>query len=733
MDKNQTHFTPQFVACDGPRGVRVDDPVEDVQFRILTDETPPVEPIAVESVPWCFPVDSAARAGTNELIFPLRLGAYVRSPDGSMVAAAENDEGLSVAIPGSYTVELTSTPLKLFVCAQSHVEVRTTDTETVVRFPDVDSVALGARSLHKQPARTLTTTRDPEDLMTVASEFGAALKTTSCERSFPTLRGHPPLVEFGDEVALPGGTRRPDTGVRIELPPAVEYVYPAAPLAHYLGAELVPGDTPRLTTRAGVDHELDTDAFATEATRLLRQVFTLDCLTRVEGFYPVDLHERREADRLGPDLDWAALYDQSLAEQLGTYLSVPYEQVEPLIPEWRLTADIVPEMERATVLPHLANELATVRIFNDRDPVSERASAPTDTQAAVEEFVRGPVPSPRAGDFVRSGTRTQSQDDATPGPAPVTTDDIIRVPDADTTTQTYIGDSFPLNANKGSQISYQRQLELRADTPGRISVSVVCNDEEMLDELEVGDHYGTRDLFDFDVELHSDLTRAELRTLFESDTDFLHYIGHVDKRGLQASDGYLDAHTVDDVGTTAFILNGCRSFKQGQALVDGGAIAGIVTLEEVHNSLATQIGTNIARLLNRGWPLDAAVELVKDDALVGRHYVVVGDGSTEVTKTSGGIPVMPILDPHEPGTRFNVSVRTCVTRTRHIGTIHSPHLDEDQSYYIASGEHGPFKLRKQKLQKYLLSEVEPVQFVEDREKSTISLRWSDSIDLDDLH
>jgi hypothetical protein len=249
----------------------------------------------------------------------------------------------------------------------------------------------------------------------------------------------------------------------------------------------------------------------------------------------------------------------------------------------------------------------------------------------------------------------------------------------------------------------------------------------MLDELEVGDHYGTRDLFDFDVELHSDLTRAELRALFESDTDFLHYIGHVDKRGLQASDGYLDAHTVGDVGTTAFILNGCRSFKQGQALVNSGAVAGIVTLEEVHNSLATQIGTNIARLLNRGWPLDAAVELVKDDALVGRHYIVVGDGAVELTKANSGVPMMSIIEDIKENGVFNIKIKTCTTRTHHLGTIYTPAIIGGNNHYLASGEHGPFELTSDRLQNYLSTEIEPVQFDKDRQKSTISLQWSDEM------
>jgi len=723
-------YRPRFTALSRQDGVRVDDPVEDVQFSLYAPESVDVQRTDTDAVPWCFPIDSAAHVDTNELQVPIRLGTYVRDPEAGMVASAANDENLAVPIPGRHIVEFTSTPIKLFVYADSRVDVTTSEHRTTLRFPDAESVHLAARSLHKQPARTITTPRDPESLMRAVSEFGAALKTTTCERSFPTLRGHPPLVEFGDELSIPGGERRPDTGVRLEVPPEPEYVFPTAPLAYYLGAEVTPAATPRLTTRAGVEYEFDADGFSADATRLLRHVFTLDCLTRVEGYYPVDLDERRRAAERGLDLDWAELYDEPLAEQLGTYLSVPFEEVAPLLPEWRLTADVVPEFRRATVLPHLANELATVRIFGEDGGGSSLVDGEfvddTDIEGVLDEFVRaddgGAAP-------LRATPRNSDAGSPTDGD-PVSTADVIRVPEADTATQTYIGDGFPLNANKGSRASYERQLTLRADTPGRISVTVVCNDDEMVDELEVGDHYGTRDLFDFDVTIHSSLTRRELREVLTAETDLVHYIGHVDQRGLQATDGYLDARTIEEVGMTAFVLNGCRSFRQGQALVDAGAIAGIVTLENVHNSLATEVGTNIARLLNRGWPLDMAVELVKDDALVGRHYIVVGDGSVEIASSDSGNPTVSLINSRELSEDFDLTIRAYATRVRHLGAIYVPFIADNQRYYLASGELDTFTVSSEQLAEFLTLETEPIQLEHERAKTTVSLRWSDEIDVE---
>ncbi len=63
-------------------------------------------------------------------------------------------------------------------------------------------------------------------------------------------------------------------------------------------------------------------------------------------------------------------------------------------------------------------------------------------------------------------------------------------------------------------------------------------------------------------------------------TDFLHYIGHIDDDGFQCRDGRVDGTTLDQVGIGTFLLNACNSYDQGLGLVEQGAIAGIVPLNE---------------------------------------------------------------------------------------------------------------------------------------------------------
>src|SRR5699024_9950506 len=148
------------------------------------------------------------------------------------------------------------------------------------------AVTVGARSYHKRPAATVRTPADPESMMAAISTFGSALKTTSPERAYPTLRGHPPAIELGDTLSIPDSFTRSDPAVTIEIPADLKYIYSAAPLAYYLGAELVASEELRLCAGESFEYTLDSEhGFETEVERVLKQTFLLDCVTRTEGLY----------------------------------------------------------------------------------------------------------------------------------------------------------------------------------------------------------------------------------------------------------------------------------------------------------------------------------------------------------------------------------------------------------------------------------------------------------------
>lgn len=656
-----------------------------------------VTPDPVDTDVFLFPVDRGITVTTEEIRLPTVVPIHVRNAAGDLVGEAEHFTYEEFS-DDDYHIEL-NTPLKIYLQVSGSVEVGADATETYLRFGGEEAVAIGARSNHSQPAATITTTSDPQDLMAAISQFGSALKTTSPERSYPNLRGHPPVVELGDQLSIPSGLQTPETGVQIEIPPEYECIYAVAPLAYYLGGRVTQSSEPRIVTESGFEHSLDSSrGFEAEVERVLKQVFFLDCVTRTEGFYNVDLFERNE---IGPhvDIDFASLYEQSLSEQLERYLDVPYRVVEEYVPEWKLTTHLSPTPENVDTLSYIVDDLAIVR-SPEMSPVSQSEVA----SASISEFMRGEA-------FTRSTSSSSGS---------MT---YLQPENADSLVQTWIGDGIPVGAGKATAEALRNRLD-RTPVEGDIDITVVCNDEEMREECTaVDDGYGSRDELPFDITLHHDLSKEELRELLVSRADFFHYIGHIDEDGFDCSDGKLDAATLETVNVDAFLLNACQSYEQGLHLVEAGSIGGIVTLSDVINSGAVRIGRATARLLNRGFPLQAALEIAKGESIVGGQYIVVGDGSLPIAQAESGIPNVCEIEPD--GERYQAEIRTYPTTQNDLGSVVIPYIQDNDQYFLGSGTLQTFTLSQEELLQYLHLEDIPVRI-------DGSLRWSRDLSRDDV-
>ena len=707
-------------------GLTVTDHIENTQFEVYTDRS--VEPAARPEDGHYFPVDASVTVETGAIEIPRVAVVETRSADGTLLT-----RGDSYSMPaGAYHVGIDPAPTKLYLAFEAPFSVSTTERTTRIDLDAPAEVTLGFRSLHQVPAGTIETPTDPESLMDAVSLLGSALQTTSPERSFPTLRGHPPLIEPGDEFRVPDRVEPLDSGIRIVVPPEYRSLYPVVSLAYYFAADVVPGDAPRIEGD-GWMHSLEPD-FERRTAEVLRQAFHFDCLARTEGFYPVDLHERETTDL---DLDWGRLYDLPLAERLGEYLDVPFERVEPELPQWTLTTDVRPDPDNVEMLPFVAGELSIVRS-------PERVTPATTGEGGGLGFFRGPTTEPGSlgpGEFVRGveteptrgaeteptrgaeteptrGTDASSERGAVPTDA-----DFVRPEPVDTVEHAWVGAGVPLDANKATLDAYHRRLEAGAVEQSRISVLVVCNDEQMREEGEVADLYGLRDMVQFDIEVRHDLTREEMRETLQSDVDFLHYIGHVDDRGMQCTDEYLDLTAADlDVGVSAFLLNACQSYQQGEALVHRGSRGGIVTLSDVANSPATQLGRIIARLMNSGFNLRTALHVAKRELITGHQYIVVGDGGTTICQSRSGAAV--VINLTTTGTnRWNFLVNVYPNGPYGIGSLTTPNIDSARSdYYVPASAHAS-GVQKDELSDFLNLEVLPI-FVDDE------LNWSDDILID---
>lgn len=639
-------------SLEGDHGLRFRDRIEDVRFEIYTDD--PVSPRSADTAPFAEPLDVAVAVETKVVRFPYRSGCYVRSPE--TATATQVVSGTERIEFDSCEIEPLSTPFTLYVRAGGPLTISVNAEHLQFTLDRPGPVVFGVRSDHSQPAGTVRTTSDPRDVMRAVSTFGSALKTLSPRRSYPTLRGHPPLVEQGSELSIPDTVTVPDSGVTVEVPPDLASVYRVAPLAYYLGATVRPGAEPRVLAD-GVSLSLSTPTVGTERRidQFLKQTFFLDCVVRHKANEESGLHER-DAVESSLTFDPAAVYDAPLPERVVAYDDVPFEAVEPHLPAWPLHSDFEPRIEHVGYLPFAAKRLSSMRVRESPD-----ASTLAPEPSGVTEFVRSPV----------SGRRDPATGN-TLGSDP---------PETDALTHAWLAPGCPTGVSTPDVSSMTAQATRSVESVGETTVDVVCTDREMATET-TGDLYGLRELVDFDVTVHHDCSVNELATLLRGDSDFFHYIGHVDDDGFRCADGTLDARTLDAVGIESFLLNACRSYEQGRALVDAGAVGGIVTVATVFNEEATTVGRHVARLLNKGFPLDATLTVLDYGSVSAERYAVVGAHRQRICQPERGNTGLCLLD--RDGDDYELGYVWLPSDEMELGTegIHEP---GDERHYLATG------------------------------------------------
>ncbi|MFB6140770.1 MAG: hypothetical protein ABEJ26_10090 [Halosimplex sp.] len=680
----------RFESSSSPISLRLSDPVDAAEARFFTRSAPSFEYADIE---YLQPVDDVVElVGVSELVTPYFVEVWVRDERGDLLADLSSDDELTIDTTPCY-VEYAGLDLKVYVKIERGQATLTNYGDRVtLSLESANGVSIGARSFAEQPAGTITVPATCEGVATGLSYLGSALKTTSPERAWPTLRGHPPLIEVGSELSVPETVSLPETDVEIRTDRSLESLYAVAPLAYYLGATVSVAEEVTLVTG---DREFPLDASGSvsrTATEYLQKALFFDCVVRTEGLYEVDLHERALVEERF-DFDIAALYDDSLPAQLAQYLPVEMDRIDDLLPRWKTTMDITPTFEHASALPFAADELAHVRT-----PAAEKYRRPVSDGSGA---ARGPVDEPE--------TEGEDEEDWW----------IFSIDETSSVEHMYLGPGVPISANKTSVETLYRRLETESDSSPQIEVAVVNNGEEMRDENVVSEVYGNRSLYRFDVSLYEDLQQAEVAELLASDIDFFHYIGHIDDEGLRCVDGHLDLRNLDTVGTDTFLLNGCSSARQAQSLVDNGAIGGLGTINQVISEAATEAGILVARLLDRGYSLLQTRHLLADSTIVGNYYIVLGDGSSSILHHEGGAALVATIETSEESD-FAVTISSVARDDSPLGSMVFPKIAGATKRYLTSGELDTFHVTSPELDEFLLANPKPITVDN-------SLYWSEEI------
>ncbi|RKD97282.1 hypothetical protein [Halopiger aswanensis] len=645
------------------------------------------------------PIDESVVVTASELQFPHAVCyAFALEADDRYELDPNGDP---VALPsGEYVIDIDA-EIKVYLQFTGRAIIEQTDDfeSIVVSFPERTSVTVGFRSRNELPVGSMTVPDEPAAIAEAITHLGAAHRTDGPDRTYPTLRGHPPLLEPGDELEISDCLRAdlPETGIELAVPPRYEPLYVTAPLAYYLqasvhvtdtleGADCPDGARLRLPEQGIERHLPAMPALESDVERLLRKTFFLDCLVRNAGPYGTALGECSVLDALG--LESESLYEASPDERLAAYLEVPYEAIEHRLPEWHLATYVCPSYDSLETLPFLLDRMSL--IYRPRTTELEGKEL---VERSLEEFYRGrdEVAETETGTVDGSGTgiekgqvtATRNGFDAPPqiGRKPeleadyrtrassgqVASVDIVKPELRHGRTHGWLAEGVPIDVFKSAPEAYRNRLDYleRADERESTSIRVVLNDPEM-----AGEHDDVAAIYrrraqerSMDVTVEESLETAELARLFESENDFVHYIGHCETCGLCCPDGSLSISSLDRCRTQTFFLNACGSFYEGQKLVEKGSVAGAVTFTKVLNDHAIKVGSAFATFLVHGFSIERAMRLARRRIMMGKDYAVVGDGTHSLAQGTNPFPTTITIEPLTDGQRARSRSRRTESRT----------------------------------------------------------------------
>ncbi|OIB56005.1 hypothetical protein [Natrialba sp. SSL1] len=766
-------MTIEFAAVTDPSGLEFHDSIEQRHLRVGTPET--VSPTSVDPQNFRFPVNKTCTIATDEIRFDQPYSVTIHDETGRTEANVGVGERTTLENRPQF-VGL-SGPIKLYCRIDTAGTVDIGLTAVRIELECETTVTIGARSLHDQPAGTITTPPDIESMAAALSAFPSALKTTSPERTWPTLRGHPPLIELGETLEIPNAVRKsnigPETGARIRAVsdtgslPADET---AVATANTPAGDSVVGRGTDTGTGTGADAGTGTSTDAETTTETPGEGITITVPERylalfqaapLAFFLDAQIRPGTEPALQTPAFEYPLPNDETFGDEIANLLKrfffldcltrtegiFQYDLLERSELEDELPFDLgttyeepLPErLARYLEVPfdliethaprwpltaHIPPEPESIEllpfIVNELGIVRpSRGKTPAEPPAAPAADAR----------LVRSTSEAPPDTiDRSPAPSPPPSpadppDEsafVIPTVTDESVEHAWFGNNVPQNASKATIEAYRNQLH-RDTRNESIEILLVCNDVRMLDEHDLLDEtYGNRDELPFKIDSEFGVDSNQLATLLtEGGYDFVHYIGHATEDGLRCPDGELDIRTLESVDVGVFFLNACRSYQQGLAMIRRGAFGGVSTYGDVANEDAVEAGETMARLLNRGFPLRGALEIARQNTALGEQYLIVGDGSADIAQSDGGAPAVVKLNRCEAGV-MDFAIQSYSTKEFQLGTATASNLPYVKDRHLSPGCTPFSSVNESELHEYLSWNELPMLIEE-------TLSWNDGI------
>lgn len=655
-----------------------------------TDDAPPVTETLRDRINGPDDPDLVVSGRTRGLSFPNVLVQLIDVDDDSVRHFSATNEHETVT-PGRYLLKI-GTPIRAFIRVDGQPEVRRVIGEQVeVAFQNPTAVSIAFEESVDGPDTAVEIPETIEGVAAGLSTFGSAACVTSADRSWPSVRNHPPLLQFGEEKRVPDAVQSeiPDTGIELTVPRTLGHVLASASVAYYLGTSVTVEDNcdPRLDldgrtvslgassplrTHDSVDESApaSTAAVASRCSRLLRRTLVSDCLVREAGPYGNSIALGDAERDLGVDSE--RLYDAPLSERVGHYLDAPFEKLHGSLPPWSVALSVEPQYEAVPTISRLAHTLPAIAPA-EGTTISPRGSGS-----------RTPAEKPTLRtDGDGSDVESARSSEASSDPQSASTNYRVHPTHNWGNVHGWLADGVPVEGFDALADGFENRDQSRASQEDTPSIRVVLNGTDDHEELSGAvEHYRRRTArLGLDVSILTDLSVAELARTFERETDLLHFVGHRNDRGFECRDGYFSVETLTTSNARAFFLNACNSHPAGVTLVEKGSVAGGVTTRDVIDEMAAEVGVSMARLLADGFSVAEAMTEARQNAVVSSDYLVVGDGTHVVTQSdslaskqlSVSRPDRTVGGADAGGEQF--TIRSRLTYPRNVGAVSSDPLD----------------------------------------------------------
>ncbi len=448
---------------------------------------------------------------------------------------------------------------------------------------------------------TLYTTGDVEDVFRCVSRLCAGGQLYSPQKSSPPYRRAPPSIRIAGDIFDGGGIEK--QGFSFRLPPDLRALYSAAPLAYYLGASVDIDNSAHIALNSGgriaiPDHP-DFEAWTGE---MLRRTFYLDCAVRYAYASGGLLNGLDVKELLG--LSAHEIFHMMPDERFLLYADPSLDI--PELPVWHMAAYLDPVPENVEVLPFLLHSLSAIYVPR---------SIPTTERGIVSMSIRSFLGRQKEPD---AGINAASHSIVVPA---------LRK----ARSQLWFSEGYPVDAVKASAQAFVNGRRYRKKA--NVRVGVICNEEAMAEEVDViiealsNTHAS--------LEIRWDAGVAAVTGAFARGFDILQLIGHCDGRGFKCSDGFARVSDIPENNTPMFFFNSCASHREAEKLIAKGSVCGVATLFRVLEEAAFDVCRNFYRMLGAGYPAFIALDAARECSVLGKEYLLIGDGSFTCFNSDG--------------------------------------------------------------------------------------------------